>query len=83
MLQKKNKMSITPFVMDVEKAAAYLSLSESTFERLVREGELPKPRRFPNRRRVGWLRTELEEAALNLPVSDLLPPENTGARKPR
>lgn len=69
--------------MDVEKAAAYLSLSQSTFERLVREGGLPKPRKFPGRRRVGWLRPELEDAALNLPVSDHLPPENTAAPKPR
>lgn len=75
--------TLVPFVLDVEKAAAYLSLSESTFERLVREGELPKPRRFPNRRRVGWLRVELEEAALNLPVSEILPPPNTGAPKPK
>ncbi|QIL72891.1 AlpA family phage regulatory protein [Diaphorobacter sp. HDW4B] len=49
---------------------------------LVREGSLPKPRQVANRR-VAWLRTELESWLISRPHSELLPPENTGASKPR
>ena len=50
---------------------------------LVQEKSAPQPRRFPGRRRVAWLRAELDQWLANLPLSDLLPPDNTGAKKPR
>lgn len=53
-------------------AAAYCSLSVTTFERRVREGVLPKPRQL-SARRVAWLTPELDAALANLPVSDLPP----------
>lgn len=53
-------------------AAATLSLSVSTFEKLVRTGAAPPPRRISDGR-VGWLRHELAEWANRRPVSDLPP----------
>jgi len=44
---------------------------------LVRAGEFPPPRKISSRR-VGWLLREVEEWAEARPVSDLLPPANTG-----
>lgn len=63
-------------------AAAYLGLSESTFARLVQKGEAPKPRQLAEKR-VAWLRCELDVWLMARPVSDQLPPPNTGAKKPR
>nr|WP_241781317.1 AlpA family phage regulatory protein [Comamonas thiooxydans] len=50
---------------------------------MVQDGTAPKARRFPGRRRVAWLRSELDAWLASLPLSDLLPPENTGAKKNR
>ncbi len=75
-------MSIQPAVLRVEQAAEYCGLSLSTFQKSVREGGAPKPRQLSDRR-VGFLVRELNDWLEDLPVSDLLPPENTGAPKPR
>jgi prophage regulatory protein len=69
------------FYLDRAAVAEALSLSESTVEKLVRENEFPKPRILSGRR-VAWLVREVEEWAEARPVSDLLPPENTGRRRP-
>ncbi len=66
----------------LEETAEILSLSVSTVQELVRTQNLPAPRKLSGRR-VGWLVRELEEWAEARPVSDLLPPPNTGAKKPR
>ncbi len=72
---------VEPILVDRATAAAALALSVSTFEREVALGKLPKPRKISSAR-VGWLWSELVEAAHALPISDLLPPENCGALKP-
>lgn len=66
----------------LEDVAETLSISESTVQKLVREGEFPKPRLLSGRR-VGWLRREIEKWAEERPVADLPPPPNTGAKKPK
>ncbi|MEJ2803815.1 AlpA family phage regulatory protein [Comamonadaceae bacterium PP-2] len=71
-----------PAALERETAAAYVSLSVTTFERLVQQRQAPQPRQFPARR-VAWLRAELDAWLLSLPPSTLLPPANTGAPKPR
>lgn len=76
-------LNCAPGALDKELAAAYCSVGVTTFEQMVQEKTAPQPRRFPGRRRVAWLRTELDAWLANLPLSDLLPPENTGAKKPR
>lgn len=75
-------MRLPPAALTKEQAAAYLTLSVSTFEKLVRENNLPKPRQIADRR-VAWIRTELEAWLHGRPPSELLPPVNTGAPKPR
>ncbi len=75
-------LQLTPVALPKEVAAQFLGLSQSTFEKLVREGNMPQPRKL-SERRVAWVRSELEEWLLRQPASDLLPPPNTGAPKPR
>lgn len=72
-------VAIKPILVDLPTAAAIVSLSESTWQELVRTGNAPKPRQTSNRR-VAWLLRDIEEWAENRPVSDLAPPPNTGAR---
>ena len=75
-------VAISPRVVTKDIAAQLLSLSVSSFDRLVAQGSIPKPRQLsPNR--VGWLVSDLDAWAEKRPVSDLLPPSNTGAAKPR
>jgi prophage regulatory protein len=57
-------------------------LSKSTIERQMRDGDFPKPREFSDRR-VGWLVAEVDAWIAKRPVSEIPPPENTGAKKPR
>jgi len=57
-------------------------MSKSTIEEDRRRGRFPKPQKL-SERKVGWLVSEIEEWARSLPVSDLPPPPNTGAPKPR
>lgn len=73
-------LSVEPAYLDKAASAAFMSLSESTFEQLVREGVAPKPRALSGRR-VGWLLRELREWAESMPVSQMLPPPNTGRRQ--
>lgn len=75
-------ISIKPAALDREHAAAFLSISVTTLEQLQREGEFPKPRQLSGRR-VGFLVRELEEWLESRPVSQQLPPANTGASKRR
>lgn len=66
-------VSTPPALLDRDQACAYMgSISPAMLHRLVAQGKLPKPRQISNNR-VGWLRTELEAAALQLPVSEVLP----------
>ncbi len=69
-----------PIYLDLPKVCEAVAMAEATVQRLVREGEFPRPRRLSGRR-VGWLVREIEEWAESRPVSDLLPPENTGRVK--
>ena len=73
-------MTIKPAYLDMPSACTFVSRSESALQKMVREGVFPKPR-ILSARRVGWLVRELEDWAESRPVSDLLPPANTGAKK--
>lgn len=57
-------------------------MSKSTIEEEIRKGRFPKPRQL-SRRRVGWLMNEIDAWLDGCPVSDLPPPPNCGAKKPR
>lgn len=74
---------LEPLYLDKEHSAAYLSLSLSNFEALGRtDPTFPQPRLL-SPRKTGYLLTELRTWGEARPVSDLLPPPNTGAPKPR
>jgi prophage regulatory protein len=74
--------TITPAALERGEAARYVAISESTLDSLQRAGEFPAPRKLSGRR-VGYLVRELDAWLESRPVSDLLPPPNTGAPKPR
>lgn len=69
-----------PRFLDSENAAAYCALSETTLKKGVREKTFPAPRVLSSNR-VGWLVSELDAWCDSRPVSDLLPPPNTGSCK--
>ena len=75
-------VNIPPGALEPEAAAAFCALSVSTMEKLEREGRFPK-RRLLSDRRTGHLVSELLAWLAERPVSDLPPPANTGAKKPR
>ncbi|MBH2008056.1 MAG: AlpA family phage regulatory protein [Xanthomonadaceae bacterium] len=72
-------LKIRPVALKQEDAAAFLGLSVSTVEGLVRQGDFPKPRQLAGRR-VGFVVRELEEWLESRPVSNQLPPPNTNRR---
>lgn len=74
-------VAVKPAYLDIAGACSFVALGESTLQKLVRENKFPKPRELSDRR-VAWLVRELEEWAESRPVSEQLPPENTGAKKP-
>ena len=72
-----NIIQLRPLYLAKSQAAAYLSISESMLEKLSAKGEAPKPRKL-SAGRSAWLVDELEAWGRERPVSDLLPPENSG-----
>jgi predicted DNA-binding transcriptional regulator AlpA len=50
------------------EAARYVGLGETTFDDAVKQGLMPRPRRYPNARRVVWLKRELDRALEDLPI---------------
>ena len=71
------KLPLQPACLDKPDAAIYLSLSESSVEKLAREDEtFPKPRELTTRR-VGYLVEELDQWLKNRPIADHPPPPNS------
>ena len=67
--------TLRPAAIDIDQVAAYLSLSNSTVEKMVRKGEFPAPRQLSGRR-VAYLLKEVDEWLDSRPVSDQPPPVN-------
>lgn len=76
----RHVVRLEPMYLARGEAAAFLSVSESQFERLVSVGELPKPRKL-SAGRTAWLVDELRDWGRARPVSDMLPPANAGQRR--
>lgn len=77
------QMALKPGALDLVNVALYVALSVSTVQKLVREGDFPSPRKLSGRR-VGFLVPEIDEWLEARPVSQLLPPPNTGhSNRPR
>lgn len=66
-------VSIKPAYLDRDQAAAYVSLSNTTMDDLIKAGAFPKPRQL-SPKRVGWKVSELETWCDSRPVSDMPPP---------
>jgi predicted DNA-binding transcriptional regulator AlpA len=60
---------LPPRLISREAAAAYLSLSPTTFDQLVKEGRMPKPLLLTGRRR-GWDVRTLDAAIDLLPMEE-------------
>lgn len=83
MKQPPNTVAIAlPIMLGLQQVADTLSLSKSSVQSLVASGKFPKPRKL-TAKRVAWLTSDVLAWASALPVSDNLPPPNTGAPKPR
>lgn len=61
-------LHIEPLYLDRVQAAAFLSLSESTLENLVAQGDAPKPRKL-SKGRSAWLVEELKTWGRARPVN--------------
>ena len=73
----KTVIQVRPLFLARPAAAAYLSVSESMLDKLVASGELARPRKI-SPGRSGWLVDDLDTFGRSRPVSDLLPPRNSG-----
>ncbi|WP_454677498.1 helix-turn-helix transcriptional regulator [Achromobacter marplatensis] len=73
---------IEPVYVDLATAALITTLAESTIQAMTARDEFPAPRELSGRR-VGYLYAEIVQWANSRPRSTLLPPPNTGAKKPR
>jgi prophage regulatory protein len=71
-----------PRLFTREQLPEFAGLSTTTIEEEIRQGRFPKPRQL-SAKRVAWLDSDLRKWAESLPVSDLPPPPNTGAKKPK
>lgn len=70
-------VTIKPLLLDRDEAARFLSVSTSTLESLVASGDAPKPRKV-GKGSARWLVEELEAWGRARPLSDMLPPKNSG-----
>jgi prophage regulatory protein len=77
----RSALRIEPLYLDKVEAAAFLAVSISTFEKLLREDAMfPRPRAL-SAHRNGYLLTELRNWGEGRPVADRLPPANTSHGK--
>ena len=77
MVANSSQMRVEPLYLDKAEAAVFLSVSVSTFEKLLREdATFPRPRAL-SANRNGYLVAELRGWGEMRPVADRLPPANT------
>ncbi|GLI93939.1 helix-turn-helix transcriptional regulator [Methylocystis echinoides] len=63
--EARSRLGIAPRLLRRERAAAYLDVSPTSFDKLVKEGKLPKPKRLDGFR--WWDRVDLDASAESLP----------------
>jgi predicted DNA-binding transcriptional regulator AlpA len=69
--------TLPPRLVSREVAAAYVSVSPTTFDDMVRNGRMPRPKVLGGRR-VGWDVRMLDAAVDSLPIAgDELPADET------
>jgi hypothetical protein len=62
-------VSLLPFGVNREQAAAVIGVSPTTFDQMVADGRMPQPR-VPSKKRYVWDLEELGEAFRRLPHRD-------------
>jgi prophage regulatory protein len=67
-----------PLMLGSDSTAAALGISDGLLKQLVRNGELPPPRKI-SAGRVGWLWRELQAFSESRPISDLAPGPGSSA----
>jgi prophage regulatory protein len=75
----KPKITIKPIFVDIKGVIALTGLSKTTVWDVIKNGDFPKPRKA-SARGSRWLVREIEEWCESRPVSDILPPPNTGRK---
>ena len=66
MSSTKWKVILEPVGIGRHTAAAYIGISETKFDELVKDGRMPLPRVIDGRR--VWVRNEVEQSFLKLPT---------------
>ena len=61
--------TLAPRLISREAAAAYVSVSPTTFDEMVKDGRMPKPKRLSGRRKA-WDVRALDTAVDSLPVDN-------------
>jgi predicted DNA-binding transcriptional regulator AlpA len=61
--------TLAPRLISREAAAAYVNVAPATFDKMVKNGTMPKPRRLSGRRKA-WDVRALDAAIDNLPVEN-------------
>lgn len=59
--------NLAPRLLNREAAAAYISVSPNTFDEMVKDGRMPRPKLLGSRRRAWYVRA-LDDAIDRLPV---------------
>jgi predicted DNA-binding transcriptional regulator AlpA len=78
--KEQSQLRVEPLYLDKAEAAAFLSVSVSTFEKLLRaDATFPRPRAL-SANRNGYLVAELRDWGKTRPIADRLPPANTSRR---
>jgi prophage regulatory protein len=72
------KQDVKPIFLNCAQVARFVSLSEGSVHKLVRENKFPKPRMI-SEHRSAWLIAEVEAWAKARPISDITSPHNGGA----
>lgn len=64
-MNQRTRLPVQPRGLQREVAAAYIGLSATKFDELVKDGRMPLPRRIDGR--IVWDRLELDDAFSALP----------------
>ena len=67
--QKALPPTLAPRLISREAAAAYVSLSPTKFDEMVRDGRMPRPKRLGGRRKA-WDVRALDAAVDSLPIGN-------------
>jgi len=68
--------TLAPRLISREAAAAYVSVSPGTFDRMVEDGRMPRARRL-GERRIAWDVRQLDAAVDELPAETTTPEDET------